>query len=206
MPMMRMHMSPSSTMPMASTTVYTIDATNAKIIKDGATSTIASVSVNDVIMAQGTVTGTNVVATVIRDGMGGSMNGEGGGRGEGTSTRPMPPTTPIQGNGQPVVAGTITVISGNTITVTNASNVTYTIDATSAKIVKNGTTTVISGLATGDSLVIQGTVNGNSVTASSIIDQGVHVQGGSPTTTPVAGSHNGFLGTISDFFKHIFGF
>lgn len=56
----------------ASTTpiTYTVDATNAAIYKDGATSTVSSINVADIIIVQGTVTGTNVSATTIHDGNG----------------------------------------------------------------------------------------------------------------------------------------
>ena len=53
----------------ASPTTYTVDATNAKIYKGSPTSTVSvsSIAVGDSIMVQGTVTGTSVVATVIRE-------------------------------------------------------------------------------------------------------------------------------------------
>ena len=57
------------------------------------------------------------------------------------------------------------------MTVTNKSNVTYTVDATNAKIVQGQNTIAVSNVAVGDSVVVQGTVNGNSITASSVIDQ-----------------------------------
>jgi hypothetical protein len=185
--------------------VYTVDATNAKVMKNGTSSTVSAIATGDTVMVQGTVTGTNVAATVIRDGIVGMM-GRGGAPGKnfarGSST---PSTLPIQGNGEPVVGGSITAISGNTLTVTNASNVTYSVDATNAKILKNGTTTAITSVATGDNVVVQGTVNGASVTASSVLDQGSVSQAtGTPGTKP-AGS-GGFLGAIGGFFKHLFGF
>jgi len=198
------------TAPTTMGTVYTVDASSAKIYKGSATTTvsISSIAVGDKVMVQGTVSGTNVVATVIRDGIGGAMGGKGFG-GRGTSSTPS--TTPvIQGNGEPIVGGSITAISGASLTVTNASNVTYTIDATNAKIVKSGATSTISAVAIGDTVIVQGTVNGTSVTASSVIDQGVKSTNGSSANTPSAGSHGGglggFFGAIGGFFKHLFGF
>ncbi len=47
--------------------IYTIDASNAVVIKGNATSTVASITVGDVLSVQGTVSGTNVTATKIRD-------------------------------------------------------------------------------------------------------------------------------------------
>ena len=177
------------------TTTYTVDATNAKITKNNVAGTIASIAVGDTIMAQGTLTGTNLVATTIRDGV---MN-----RIPGTppTNGGQNPTSPFTGNGQPVIAGTISAISGNTLTVTNKSNVTYTVDTTNAKIVEGQNTVTISSVVVGDNVIVQGTVNGNSVTASSVIDQKAST---STTTTPA--QPKGFFGSIGAFFSHIFGF
>lgn len=197
-------------------TVYTVDASNnVQVFKNGATSTVSSIVTGDTVMVQGTVSGTNITATVIRDGMmgkhgttpgmppGGIVKGKGLGRGA-TST------PPIQGNGEPVVAGSVTLISGTILTITNASNVTYTIDTSDAKIVKNGTSTELSNLATGDNVIVQGTVNGTSVTASSVIDQGSGKLGNnaSPRAPPSVSHFNffGAFGAIGNFFKHLFGF
>ncbi len=198
--------------PNATTTpiVYTVDATGATVTKNGTSSMVSGIAVGDAVMVQGTVSGTNVTATVIRDGAGGMMGGRGGFMGKGIghgSTSSAPKVSPIQGNGEPVVGGKITAVSGNSLTVTNASNVTYTIDVATAKIVKSGAAITASGLAVGDSVVAQGTVNGTSVTASSLIDQGsAPGTTGGGTGTSVPSSNPGFFGSIGNFFKHIFGF
>ncbi|HUC31086.1 MAG TPA: DUF5666 domain-containing protein [Candidatus Paceibacterota bacterium] len=214
---MRMASSTSAAAP--ASIVYTVDASNATIYKGSATTTvsIASVAVGDAVMVQGTVSGTNVAATVIRDGIGGMMGRPGmpvmGGKGFGHGASSTPSTTPIiQGNGQPVVGGSVTAISGTTLTVTNPSNVTYTIDASSATIVKNGTSTAFSNIAVGDNVLVQGTVNGTSVTASSVIDQGVKgtnasSTNGSPAKPNGAGfGFGGIFASIGGFFQHLFGF
>jgi polyisoprenoid-binding protein YceI len=200
-------------------TTYTVDASNAQVYKNNATSTISSVATGDTVMVQGAVSGLDVTATVIRDGvvpmMGGKpgmMGGRGGmgGKGFGHSSSTVSSTSLIKGNGEPVVAGSVTAVSGTTLTITNASNVTYTIDGSSSTIVKNGTSTAISNVAIGDNIVAQGVVNGTSVTASSIIDQGAKMVNAS--STPGSGNHGGggfgggFLGAIGGFFKHLFGF
>ena len=200
-----------------SATVYTVDASNAQVLKSGVTSTVSSIATGDTVMVQGTVSGTNVAATMIRDGVMGMMRGPGFGGfgGRPSSTTPGSSTPPIQGNGEPVVGGNVTAVSGNTLTVTNTSNVTYAIDVTNAKIVKNGTTTTVSVVATGDNVIVQGTVNGTSVTASSVIDQGSgnsnqgsNVGGTVPSGAPQHGGGfgAGFFGAIGGFFKHLFGF
>jgi hypothetical protein len=200
-------------------TVYTVDATNATVVKNGATSTVSSIAVGDMVMVRGTVTGTNVTATMIRDGIMGMMGRPGAfasstrgmpgmnafGR-RPTSTRSASSTPPFQGNGEPVIAGSIASISGSSLTVTNASNITYTVDASNATIVNGKATSTISNISVGDNVVVQGVVNGTSVTASSIIDQGSGSKGnGKPAGTPPAGPLKIFS-AIGNFFKHIFGF
>ncbi len=99
----------------------------------------------------------------------------------------------------PLVAGTISSISGNSVVITNKSNVTYTVDVTNAKIVEGQNTVTVSNIAVGDSLVVQGTVNGNSVTASSVIDQKIW-------NNKYPQQNKGFFGAIGAFFSHLFGF
>jgi hypothetical protein len=173
-------------------TTYTVDASSATVTKNGAASSVSSIATGDTVMVQGTVIGTSVVAKTIRDG--------------------IPQAQPeIQGNGQPVIAGSVTVINGSTITITNKSNVTYTIDASNAKFVINGITSpTVSNVAVGDNLVIQGTVNGNTVTASSVIDQKAKANDGSNNSSESPKTKPGFMGGmmngIGSFFKHLFGF
>ena len=112
----------------------------------------------------------------------------------------------VAGNGQPIVGGAITAISGNTLTVTNKSNVTYAVDATSANFLQGSATIAISGVKVGDTVVVQGTVNGTSVTASTVIDQGQQAAAGATGTTPKRGGIGGFFGGIGSFFSHLFGF
>lgn len=208
----------TSTIPSPTvSTVYTVDATNANIYKGSATSTVSvsSIAVGDTVMVQGPVTGTSVAATVIRDGVGEmtsggrtGMPGRGvGGHGGATSTPSGTGTPMIQGNGEPVIGGSVTAISGTTLTVTNSSNVTYTIAAGSSTIVKNGTSTAFTNIAVGDNVIVQGVVNGTSVTASSVIDQGV--KGTVNASTSVGIHMSGFSGifsAIGGFFQHLFGF
>jgi hypothetical protein len=207
----------ASTTPVTTTApiVYTVDATNAKIYKGSATTTVsvASIAQGDTVIVQGTTSGTNITATVIRDGAGKMMGGRPGmpGTGFGRGASSTASTTPIiQGNGEPVIGGNITAISGTTLTVTNASNVTYTINAASSTVVVKGASSTLSDVAVGDSVIVQGAVNGNSVTASSIIDQGVKSANASSTSQSGGGGFGGglggFFGSIGGFFKHLFGF
>lgn len=202
----------------ASPTVYTVDATNAKIYKGSATSTVSvsAINVGDTVIVQGTVSGTNVAATVIRDGvMPARIGGPGMPRrvfGGASSTASGSGTPIIQGNGEPVVGGNVTAINGTTLTVTNAGNVTYTIDAASSTVVVKGASSTLANVAVGDNVIVQGVVNGNSVTASSIIDQGAKPGTGSAngSSTPPRGNPLGFFGglfgAVGGFFQHLFGF
>ncbi len=171
---------------------YTIDASKATVIKAGVASTVAGIAIGDMVMIQGTITGTNIVATTIRDGVI-----------KPTKTPKPEPTPLIQGNGQPIIAGVISAINGTTLTITNQSNVTYTVNASTAKVqIKNALST-LSSVAVGDNVVIQGAVNGTAVTAYSVIDQGA-TPSVSPTGKPEA--HGNFFGGVGQFFKHLFGF
>jgi hypothetical protein len=149
-----------------SNTTYTVDATNASITERTksttapvagvrpapTTITVSQIAVGDTLMVQGTTSGTTITATKIADGVGG-MGGFGGGHG---------------GRG-PGVMGTVTAVNGNTVTVTGKDGKSYTVDASISTVGKIQTITV-AGIQVGDSVGIQGTVNGTSVTAKSIMD------------------------------------
>jgi len=171
-------------------TPYTVDATNAAITKfiPGASGakptntaiTVSGISVGDTVTVQGTVSGSSVTATRITDGNLGNRAGKG------SMTKPA-------------AMGTVSAVNGNIITLTGKNNTTtYTVDATNAAITKftpgasgaKGTSTTItaSQIQSGDTLIVQGTVSGNSVTATKIMD-GTFMRGGfghghAKTTTP----------------------
>jgi len=198
----------STTPPPATATItYTVDATNAIVLKNNATSTVSSITVGDMIMVQGTVSGTNVVATNIRDNTPGGTRGLDGkkdGR-PGTSTS-TPPA--FVGNGQPIVAGKIATVNGNTLTITTASNITYTVDATNAKFLKGKDTITVSGVVVGDTVIVQGAISGSTVTASTVLDKTVvnpvNTQGNNGNG---GGAHaGGFFKGIGNFFMKMFGF
>lgn len=190
----------------SATTVFTVDASNATVIKDNATSSVSAILTGDTVSVQGTINGTNITATMIRDGM---MRGGAGGMGSFDKTkRPggMPSSTLIQGNGHPVLAGTISAINGSTLSLTNKSNLAYTVDVTNAKLLRGQNTIALSSLNVGDSVVVQGAVNGNSVAASTVIDQTMPAS--SAVNQPNSGQqpNRGFFGGILNFFKGLFGF
>ena len=181
------------------TATYTVDASKATVTKNGAASSLANIAVGDMVMVQGAISGTTVTANMIMDGLPQGQMMKGG---------MIPPNSIVKGDGQPIVGGNITAINGSALTITNKSNVTYTVNAGAALIVKNNATSSISALAVGDSVIVQGAVNGNTITASSVINQGV--QPAAPTTqnndSKKEQPRKGFFGAIGGFFHNLFGF
>jgi hypothetical protein len=169
-----------------SNTTYTVDASNATITKVTAPSattgtpttppakptettiSVSGIAVGDTVMVQGTVSGTSVTATKIVDGQ---MFGRRGG---------------MHGP-KPAAQGTVTAVSGTTLTVTDKqSGTSYTVDASNATVKKivaavaatttaqpakpTITTITASDIAVGDTVMVQGTVSGTNVTATSVTD------------------------------------
>jgi hypothetical protein len=145
-------------------TTYTIEAGSATITKE-TTVGVADVKVGDTVMADGTVTGTTVAATTIHDGIPprgmGGMGGFGHGKGQG-------------------IRAVVSAISGNTLTVSSSNtqdntSATYTVDASSAKVFKAGmdgkpSNAVVADVSVGDSVMVQGEVNGSVIMANLIFD------------------------------------
>jgi hypothetical protein len=207
-------------------TSYTVDAANASVMKDGASSTIANVNTGDKVLARGTVSGTTVTANAIYDGVLGPNVNPGGpmrrafedgtstwDHWNGSSTWSSRPTGTalalLQGNGDPIVGGTVTAVNNGMFTITNAGKVTYSIDAEQATVVKGNATSSYAAIAVNDRVIVQGAVNGTSVTASSVIDQGPlpgSANGTSTSSTGPAAGVGGFFRGIGLFFRHLFGF
>lgn len=132
---------------------YVIDASTAKILKNRNTIiNISDIKAGDTIMAQGTVTGTNVLATTVFDGK--SIVGNKG-----------------QGN-FPGVIGIVSGTSGMIFSVTTKDNKVYIVDATNAKIKMGSPSQVakISDVVNGDTVMVRGTVNGANIVAKTILD------------------------------------
>lgn len=175
------------------TTTYSVNASNATVFSAGATTTLASVTIGDHVMIQGAISGTSVTATVIHDDKG--MMGRGDGKG------PMA----FSGNGQPVVAGKVTAVNGTTITIKNEGNAIYTVNASNAKVMKDRGTGVIGDIVVGDNIVVQGVVSGDSVTATTIIDEKAPNQN-TNTNNGNNPEHRSFFGSMKGFFGRVFGF
>lgn len=138
----------------SSTTTYTVDASNAKVMKgsDGApptNATVADIAVGDMVAVRGEVSGTNVTASAIMDG--------------------MPPHGPFgHGRGHGVV-GEVTSVNGSTVTITGKDGTTYTIDGSGAIVGKISSIT-IGDIQVGDTVAVQGEADGTSITAKHIMD------------------------------------
>lgn len=169
----------------AATTTYTVDATNAKIEKAGDSVALSSIVVGSSILVEGTINGSSIVAKEIKFGNRDDKN-----------LNPM-----LEGNGQPIIGGKVTAVSGSTITVTTKSNIAYTVNLANAKIVKGGNTAVMADVVVGDTVLVQGTINGTSVVATSVIDQEV-----SKNTNSDNGKKKGFFRKFGGWFSRIFGF
>lgn len=102
----------------------------------------------------GTTTG---VASTMPHGAQGDFKGMGMGRGG-----------PHGGKGHGV-HGTVSAVNGSTITVTGKDGQTYTVNAGSATVQRMVTGSV-SDITVGDTIGVQGTVSGTSVTATTIMD------------------------------------
>lgn len=141
-------------------TTYAVDASSATVEKGAAgttpaAATLSDIAIGDTVMVQGTASGTSIIATKILDGImarGMMMDmGKGpGGRGMGAR-------------------GTVTAVSGSTITVSSKDGASYTINASDAKVSKT-VDIAVGDIKVGDEIDAQGTVSGTTVTATHITD------------------------------------
>ena len=190
----------------STSTTYVVDASNAVIMKNNATTTVSNILVGDIVAVQGTINGSNIVATKIFDGI--RFKDEKDKKDKKSDERDHASSTPIiQGNGQPVIAGKISSMSTSTIAVTTASGIVYTVNVSSAKIALNNSLVSLSSLAVGDKVIVQGSVSGTSINASSVIEQKrLNDNNGDENGDNQNKMHRGFFGSMGNFFAHLFGF
>ena len=132
-------------------TVYTVDADNAKVRGNGGINSTASIERGDNVFVQGVINGTNVVATLIVDAKGQSV------------------AEPQDDEKRSGIAGTVTAKSGSTLTVLGTNGTTYTVATADASVWKNrNESTSIGSVSVGDTVVVQGTINGSRVAASKV--------------------------------------
>lgn len=147
-------------------TIYTVDITNAKILKGfgSSTSTLAltDIKVGDAVGVIGTLSGTNITATSLLDRFG---------------SRPDNINRPKQ---NPRLMGTVSNVSGYTFTLTlgmrksphqttstPAQLVTFIVDMNSTTTVtKDGQTASLGDIANGQTVMITGTIDKTALTAT----------------------------------------
>lgn len=141
---------------------YTVDASKAEVHKNGGTSSVASLAVGEKIAVLGTTNGTSVTATKIMSGF-----GEGFGP-KGRDEKGERKEHGMMGKNHGVV-GKVTAINGSTITVTGQNGKSYNVN-TGSTTVHKVVTGSLSDIVVGDTIGVRGSVSGNTVTATDIMD------------------------------------
>lgn len=153
------------------TTTYTVDVSAATLKKGvgrGAPTTIVvtDIAVGDRITAVGTLSGTTVSATFVTD-----MGGKKKMMGRGMMPKPMMPAN--------IHSGTVTAVSGSTITIDSLfakTKTTYIIDASAAALTKGmgrGTTIAVTDVKVGDKIMVTGPLTGTNIAATAVRDLGI---------------------------------
>lgn len=169
------------------TKTFTIDANGATVLTKSGTGSLSDVSVGTRISVKGEVDGSNVDAETIHVMPAAPTKPA---KPERPEAKPLPAA--YEGDGSPIVIGKVTAVVGSTLTLDNKSSSNYTVNAAGADFAKGGKAQTLADIAVGDTVMVQGTVNGSNVTASSIIEQ------------PGKGGH-GFFGFLGLLFGKLFG-
>ncbi len=94
---------------------------------------------------------------------------------------------------QNIKTGTVSSVSGVSISMTGTDGTTYTVDASQTKIVRRyGAAMQVANIQNGDSIQVRGTVTGSSILASLIRDMSVQAKNGAFTGKVTAVSASGF--------------
>ena len=141
----------SITMTGTNGTSYTVDASQVKIMNG---LSISNIQVGDKVQVVGTVSGTSIAAKSIND---------------------------QSFQGRNIFMGSVTAVSGSTITISGRNKMNYTVDASQATVTKGmgtkATTVAVSGIVVGEQITAVGTLNGSTVTATTIRDMGTFQKG-----------------------------
>ncbi|HEY0979888.1 MAG TPA: DUF5666 domain-containing protein [Candidatus Paceibacterota bacterium] len=167
-------------------TLYTVATADAKIRTPGkGEATLADIVVGDTVLVQGDIDGTSIDASMIIDAR-------------------LPKGTVIKKD-MSGIAGTVTAVTGTTITVKGKNDVTYTVDADQARIRHEGDDeATVSDIAVGDTVIVQGAVNSTSVDATAIIAVDADTKAELKADLKAEGK-TGFFHKIGLFFKGFFG-
>jgi hypothetical protein len=149
----------------AAITNYTINTSNAKVLKSGTTTSIGSIQINDKIAVIGTVSGTNITAKVIIDGIlpqtTGPPAGKKGGLGASSGHNRSFASSTLSFV-RPTTIGSVSyIIDSSSFTLaerTKTGKTTMTINTDSSTMFREGTTTAsFSNLAVGNLVAVTGT-------------------------------------------------
>ena len=147
-------------------TAYTVDVSAAVLSKgmgSGTTIALADIHVGDRVFAIGSLSGTNIAATSVRDL--GTL---------GMKNKMLPSQAAI--NHGKMFMGTVTAVNGSTITMSGRNKTVYTVDASAATFTKGfgktATTITLTDIKVGDRISSSGTLTGTTIAATSVRDQG----------------------------------
>jgi hypothetical protein len=162
-------------------TTYTVKTDHATIIKNTDTVSLATIHEGDTILVTGSVNDATISANKIyvwdNAVVGNVFPG-------------------VKNNGQPIIYGTITAINDDTVTVTSKDKEAYRVDTSDAQITfPKKTSTTHSSLSVGDTVLIQGSIDGSHVRATAIIDQ--------PVNTAIQ-AHANLFAKIGSFLRGFF--
>jgi preprotein translocase subunit YajC len=173
-------------------TTYNVVTANAKIYKGPTVKTLADIKVGDFVIVEGSMQADKFMATRILD----------------TQFDMKFPENGKWDNFKPGIIGTVSAVSGTTLTVTAKDGTVYTVATADAKFQKEkGTASTINEVKVGDTVLIQGTVNGTSVTAKNVFDSQIALQKIETKMDKMEnnnGNHNGFFVRFGNFFRNIF--
>jgi hypothetical protein len=148
---------------------YTVNASAAVLSKGmgkGAPTTIVitDIAVGDQIFAIGTLSGTNVTATSVRD-----ISRPGMHKNKQENKPPMDKPANL-------FSGTVTGVSGSTITMTGLNQTVYTVNAATAAFTKGmgmpAAAMTLADIKVGDRILVTGALSGTTVNATSVRDLG----------------------------------
>jgi len=156
------------------TSTFAVDATNATVTKAGATSSLSAIQTGDTLLVRGSVTGTNVVATKIIDGLPVMKhNGKAGKSGRNASSSAAMKNRPAFGSVTAVNGGSFTLqtkaFKGRKAASTPALALTVNTSSTTV-FKKDGQTATLADLASGQNIMVIGTRDstGTMITASRV--------------------------------------
>ena len=164
----------------AAITTYTVNTSNSKILRSGATTTASSIQINDKIAVIGTVSGTNINAKIIFDGVLPQTTGppawEKGGRIGSTTGHSFASSTRAFDKNfvRPAAFGSVSAVTGDASFAlderTKTGTTTLTIDTDSGTAFREGTTTAeFSDIAVGNLVAVIGTTTStNEILASKV--------------------------------------